>query len=139
MICAPRSGTHTHTQFCGCLSVRYQISYRFCKPILIALLHCWCQVSFTYHHALAPLIDPTSLAMEIAIHKVIYEKTWGPTATDYSKGFFPAEMAFSERAIPALVDAGIEWVIVPNNHISRACVDYPYSQSGDNNDPPNLV
>ena len=26
-------------------------------------------VSFTYHHALAPLIDPTSLAMEIAIHK----------------------------------------------------------------------
>jgi hypothetical protein len=77
--------------------------------------------------------------MEIAIHKVIYAKTWGAGATDYSKGFFPAEMAFSERAIPALVAQGIEWVIVPNNHISRACQDYPYSLPGDNNDPPNLA
>ncbi len=37
--------------------------------------------------------------------------------------------------IPTLVAAGIEWVIVPNNHISRACQDYPYSPSGDNNNP----
>jgi hypothetical protein len=73
------------------------------------------------------------------LSQVIYGKTWGAGASDYSKGFFPAEMAFSERAIPALVAAGIEWVIVPNNHISRACQDYPYSPSGDNNDPPNLV
>lgn len=36
-------------------------------------------------------------------------------------GFFPAEMVFTERAIPILVEAGIEWVIVANNHISRAC------------------
>jgi hypothetical protein len=77
--------------------------------------------------------------MEIAIHKVVYENTWGAAASDYSKGFFPAEMAFSERSIPALVAAGIQWVIVPNNHISRACAGYPYSPSGDNNDPPNPV
>ncbi len=48
-------------------------------------------------------------------------------------------MAFSERIIPTLVAAGIEWVIVPNNHISRACQGYPYSPSGDNNDPPNAA
>ena len=38
-----------------------------------------------------------------------------------SLGLFPAEMVFTERVIPALVDAGIEWVIVANTHISRAC------------------
>ncbi len=43
-------------------------------------------------------------------------------------------LQFSERMIPALVAAGIEWVIVPNNHLSRACAGYPYSPSGDNND-----
>jgi len=32
-------------------------------------------------------------------------------------GFFPAEMVFTERAIPVLVKQGIEWVIVANNHI----------------------
>ncbi len=36
-------------------------------------------------------------------------------------GFFPAEMVFTERAIPTLVAAGLEWVIVANNHISRSC------------------
>ena len=36
-------------------------------------------------------------------------------------GFFPAEMVFTERAIPVLVEQGIEWAIVANNHISRAC------------------
>ena len=70
-------------------------------------------------------------------------------------GFFPAEMVFTERAIPVLVEAGIEWVIVANNHLSRACKvkllyftepitiiifsikRYPYSPHGDNNSPPN--
>ena len=37
------------------------------------------------------------------------------------------QMAFSERMIPALVQAGIEWVMVPNNHISRCCTNYSYS------------
>lgn len=36
-------------------------------------------------------------------------------------GFFPAEMVFTERAIPVLVEQGIQWTIVANNHISRAC------------------
>lgn len=66
---------------------------------------------------------------------MIYSSVWG--GAPYSKGFFPAEMAFSERMIPTLVKAGIEWVIVPNNHLSRACKNYTFSPSGDNNDPPN--
>jgi hypothetical protein len=83
------------------------------------------------------------LDKEIGIHKLIYSKTWGH---EYSKGkatenathspsllplppllllllqgFFPAEMVFTERAIPVLVKHGIQWVVVANNHISRAC------------------
>ena len=30
-------------------------------------------------------------------------------------------MVFTERAIPVLVEQGIEWVMVANNHVSRAC------------------
>jgi hypothetical protein len=93
-------------------------------------------VSFTYHHALATLIDRVALSKEIGIHKIVYEKVWGP---GYSKGFFPAEMSFTERAIPELVAQGLEWVIVSNNHISRACKGYPFSPSGDNIDPPNAA
>ena len=44
-----------------------------------------------------------------------------PTSSPIHPGFFPAEMVFTERAIPTLVAAGIEWVIVANNHISRSC------------------
>ncbi len=47
------------------------------------------------------------------------------------------QMAFSERIIPILVQQNIEWVIVADNHISRACQNYQYSPSGDNNNPPN--
>ena len=55
------------------------------------------------------LVDHKALEMEIAIHKVIYANTWVGGA-NYSKGFFPAEMAFSERMVKTLVEAGIEWV-----------------------------
>lgn len=91
-------------------------------------------VGFPYHHALGPLVHKKAFDMEIAIQKIVSEKTWG---SGVSKGFFPAEMAFSETLIPSLVEAGYEWVIVPNNHISRACENYQYSKYGDNNTPPN--
>jgi hypothetical protein len=42
-----------------------------------------------------------------------------------SKGFFPAEMCFSERLIPVLRSEGIEWSIVPDLHLARACANYP--------------
>eukprot|EP00756_Hemistasia_phaeocysticola_P032911 Hpha_TRINITY_DN16436_c0_g16::TRINITY_DN16436_c0_g16_i1::g.164152::m.164152 len=89
---------------------------------------------FSAHHLLAPLVPAEMLEMDLRVAQAVSEATWGP---GMSKGMFPAEMAFSERIIPTLVKLGIEWVIVPNNHLSRACADYPFSPSGDNCDPPN--
>jgi hypothetical protein len=86
------------------------------------------------HHPIAPLMDEIALKREIEVAKAAYDIAWGGT---YSKGYFPAEMCFSERMIPALAEAGVEWVIVANTHISRACADYPYAANLDNCDPPN--
>ncbi|MBN1885773.1 MAG: T9SS type A sorting domain-containing protein [Candidatus Krumholzibacteriota bacterium] len=87
------------------------------------------------HHPIAPLMDERALAMELAVAKAAYAAAWGDSA--YSLGFFPAEMCFSERMIPALVAAGIEWTIVADIHLSRACADYPWQANEDNCDPPN--
>ena len=88
-----------------------------------------------FHHAIGPLMDDNAFRMELACAKAIYDDAWGDT--NYSRGFFPAEMCFSERLIPALVDAGVDWSIVPDLHIARACEDYPYAAHLDNCDPPN--
>ena len=88
-----------------------------------------------FHHAIAPLMDDNAFRMELACAKAIYDDAWGDS--NYSHGFFPAETCFSERLIPALVDAGISWTVVPDLHIGRACSNYPYDANQDNNDPPN--
>jgi hypothetical protein len=87
-------------------------------------------VAFGYHHPLMPLLDEPDIRMQIRLHKHIYGQTWngGPT---YSHGLFPAETAFSERMIPALVAEGLDWVLVDNIHFDRACLNYPHTnQSG---------
>lgn len=93
-------------------------------------------VIFTYHHALGPLIDENALRKEIQIYKELYPDIWG---SGLSVGFFPAELSFSERMIQVLVEEGIEWVFVPNNHLSRACENFPLSlgTGGEMCDPPN--
>jgi len=48
---------------------------------------------------------------------------------------FPPENAFAEHIIPALVDEGIEWVMVDNIHFERTCINYPYSTSGNLYEP----
>ncbi len=88
-----------------------------------------------FHHAIGPLMDDVAFRMELACAKAIYDQAWGDS--NYSRGFFPAEMCFSERLIPALVDAGIDWSVVGDLHIGRACVNYPYNAGQDNCDPPN--
>jgi len=88
-----------------------------------------------FHHAIGPLLDENVLRMELTLARLIYDDAWGPGTI--SSGFFPAEMCFSERMIPALVEAGVEWSIVPDLHIARACADYPYDANQDNCDPPN--
>ena len=57
-------------------------------------------------------------------------------AADDSKGIFPPETGFAEWMIPALREAGIEWVMVDNIHFDRARSDYPYTAAS-NLVPPN--
>ncbi|RPH96717.1 hypothetical protein EHM69_00260, partial [candidate division KSB1 bacterium] len=95
-------------------------------------------VIIPYHHALAPLVDKTVLKKEIQIYQYLYPWVWGSTPAP-SVGFFPPELAFSERIIPALAECGITWCLVPSNHISRACSNFPLvlGTGGENCDPPN--
>ena len=88
-----------------------------------------------HHHGINPLMDENAFRKEIQIQKAAYPGAWGDA--NYSVGFFPAEMCFSERLIPVLEEEGVEWSVVPDLHIARACVDYPYSANLDNCDPPN--
>ncbi|GAB4323237.1 MAG: hypothetical protein Kow0059_18520 [Candidatus Sumerlaeia bacterium] len=94
-------------------------------------------VNFSFHHALLPLHTPHTVELELRLHRYAVEQNFGTAAL--SKGFFPTEMAFSERLIPILRRLGIEWAIVSNSHLSRACADYPLvlGTGGDNCDPPN--
>ncbi len=96
-------------------------------------------VGFTYHHALAPLIDKDALRKEIAISKDIWWKAWGgnPNYSDHPKGFRCAEETFSIRILKELVDAGYEWVIVPNHHLSRTHPNYVQLHGKGLYDPPN--
>jgi hypothetical protein len=91
-----------------------------------------------YHHSIAPLIDEEALRMEIRIAKLAHTRAWGATP-GLSAGFFPPEMCFSTRIIGVLAEEGIEWTYVPNNHISRACENFPLvlGTGGENCDPPN--
>ena len=95
-------------------------------------------LNFTYHHALAPLLSDETLEMELRIHRRQMEIVWG-TSPAVSRGYFPAETCFTERMIPILKKVGIEWSVVANNHLSRACTDFPLvlGSGGENCDIPN--
>ena len=95
------------------------------------------QVLVAAHHPIAPLMDENAFRRDIQVAKVAYADAWGDTS--FTRGYFPAETCFSERMIPVLVEMGIEWVVVADVHISRACADYPYAASEDNCDPPNAA
>lgn len=85
-------------------------------------------VGFGYHHPLMGLIDYKDIRKQIQNHRNVYASQF-PGA--YSKGFFPPETAFSPRMIPALVDEGLEWVIIDNIHFERAAQNAPVGdQSG---------
>jgi len=90
-------------------------------------------VAFGYHHPLMALIDPRDVGLQIELHR---EKLARALAAPASKGIFPPETGFAEWMIPALVGAGIEWVLIDNVHFDRARTDYPYTPSS-NLVPPN--
>ncbi|MDX2197828.1 MAG: carbohydrate-binding protein [Phycisphaerae bacterium] len=95
-------------------------------------------VLFPFHHALLPLCDDNTVRMQVRLYKEIYADAWG-TGTPQSRGFFPSEMAFSQRLIPILDQEGVDWVIVNNEHISRGCTNFPLvlGSGGVNCEPPN--
>ncbi|HOX55279.1 MAG TPA: carbohydrate-binding protein [Candidatus Paceibacterota bacterium] len=97
-------------------------------------------VNFTYHHALAPLLSDATLEMELRIHRRQMEIFWG-TNPAFSRGYFPTETCFSERMIPILKRVGIDWTIIANTHLARACADFPVAvgSGGENCDLPNLA
>ena len=83
-------------------------------------------IGFSYHHALGPLLDERDLRMQIRMHKLATQQTFGGA---YSKGFFPAETAFSERMIPALVAEGLEWTLFDSIHLDRTMQTYPHTDA----------
>jgi hypothetical protein len=92
-------------------------------------------VAFGYHHPMMPLISYANIREQIARHRDLVRKTFGPTTTP-SKGIFPPENAFADWMIPALVDEGLQWVMVDNIHLNRATQGYPWTK-GENLVPPN--
>jgi hypothetical protein len=83
-------------------------------------------VGIAYHHSLMPLTTKEAMRMQVRLHKEAYKDVWN-SGGSYSKGFWPPECAFDVNMIPALVDEGIEWVIVDNGHFDRACQGFPWS------------
>ncbi len=95
-------------------------------------------VQFSFHHALLPLVDDSTVRKELALYRQVYPEAWGSSPAQ-SRGFFPSEMAFSMRLIPLLREAGIDWSFVSSEKLSRACPDFPvqFGSGGVQCDPPN--
>ncbi|MFM7413256.1 MAG: autotransporter-associated beta strand repeat-containing protein, partial [Planctomycetota bacterium] len=85
-------------------------------------------IGFSQYHALGPLLDTRDLRMQIKLHKLATQDTFG-SGVPYARGYFPAETAFSTRMIPALVAEGFDWAIVDNIHFDRATRNYPHTDS----------
>ncbi len=86
-------------------------------------------VGFANHHSLMPLTSRESMIMQIRLHKEAYQDVWNAGDGSYSKGFFPPESSFAMHMVPALVNQGIEWVLVDSGHIDRTLEDFPWSDA----------
>lgn len=104
--------------------------------------------AFGYHHPLMTLVSDTNtytnnsqqdtsiIKTQILLHRLALSKTFNVSESSFPRGIFPPENSFSERMIPALVDAGLDWVLVDNIHFDRAHMNYPWT-IGSNLYPPN--
>jgi len=93
---------------------------------------------FTWHHALSPLISDRVFKKELEAHKYLVKNNFNG---NISKGYWPAECAFSERIIKVLVEEGYTWSVISNSHLARTLSDYETNTSlgtnGINIDYPN--
>ena len=90
--------------------------------------------AFGFFHPLMPLIPQRDIVRNIRWHRELIRHVFGAEA---SRVLFPPETAFHVRMIPALVEAGVEAVIVDSIHRFRACNDYPYAGIEEGMLPPN--
>lgn len=88
--------------------------------------------AFGYHHPLMGLVPTKDIIHQIKAHRETIQAELGFPA---SKGIFPPENAFRKEMIPALIETGIEWVLVDNIHFERACKHYPYNTGGNLYEP----
>ncbi len=90
-------------------------------------------VNFGYYHPLMGLIasgqpgQDRDLDLQIRMHQQAVRDHFGGQV---SKGFFPPEMAWSDRMIPTLEANGINWTIVDNLHVDRANQGYDNLRDG---------
>ncbi len=91
-------------------------------------------VAFGHHHPLMGLIDYNDIRRQIQLHRLRFGQVFG-TTPPYSKGIFPPENAFRPEMIPALVDEGIQWVLVDNVHFDRTVKGYPWNSGGNLYEP----
>ena len=84
-------------------------------------------VAFGYHHPLMALTDNTDIRKQIQKHKAVFAQNF--PGMPYSRGIFPPENAFENHMIPALVNEGIEWVMVDNQHFDRAAIGQPWAKA----------
>jgi alpha-amylase/alpha-mannosidase (GH57 family) len=66
-----------------------------------------------YHHPIFPLIPTEDWEEQLISERQLIEDTFGRAP----RGFYPAEMAFTMRMIPALVKAGYEYVVIDAAHV----------------------
>ncbi len=71
-------------------------------------------IGMGYYHPIFPLIPQEDWADQLISGRQIMEEIFGRAP----KGFWPPEMAFSMDMVPALVEAGYEYVVVDGVHVS---------------------
>jgi alpha-amylase/alpha-mannosidase (GH57 family) len=70
-------------------------------------------IGMGYYHPIFPLIPPEDWAEQLVRGRQIMEETFGRAP----RGFWPPEMAFAMEMIPALVQAGYDYVVVDGVHV----------------------
>ena len=91
-------------------------------------------VAFGYHHPIMPLIDAFDLGLQIEDHRQTFCENFG-CSVPYSRGMFPPENGFGPEVIPAIAAQGVEWIMVDNFHLQRACQGYPWNSGGGVSEP----
>ena len=71
-------------------------------------------IGMGYYHPIFPLIPVEDWADQLTSGRQIMEEVFGRAP----RGFWPPEMAFSMELVPALVEAGYEYVVVDGVHVS---------------------